>query len=285
MARLAVESPVAAAAPAQAVLVVENLVTRFSTAEGEVSAVNGISFEVGEGETVGIVGESGSGKSTLARAIVRQNPLSGGSLRLGGEDIAALSGEALARFRRRVQMVFQNPAGSLDPALTVRAILDEPLRYAESRSGRAAREAAAAALLARVRLDATLLVRRPHELSGGQAQRVALARALACEPAVLVCDEAVAALDGTARAEILSLLAHEQESTGLALVFITHDLAVVRGIAHRIAVMQAGRICELADAESLFRQPRHPYTRALLAAVPVPDPAARPQCAVGDARV
>ncbi|HEX7062655.1 MAG TPA: ABC transporter ATP-binding protein [Woeseiaceae bacterium] len=257
-------------------LALEHVTVSYADGAGRARmAAEDVSLTVARGETLGIVGESGSGKTTLARAITGLRAPDAGRVTLAGAVLPAAARDRPPALRRRVQMVFQDPAGSLDPAMTVREILDEPLRYAESRRDKATRAAAAAALLARVRLDATLLERRPHELSNGQAQRVALARALACDPAVLVCDEAVAALDGTARAEILSLLAHEQEATGLALVFITHDLAVVRGIAHRIAVMQAGRICELADAESLFRQPRHPYTRALLDAVPVPDPDAR----------
>ncbi|MEX2126417.1 MAG: ABC transporter ATP-binding protein [Woeseia sp.] len=245
------------------------------------SAVRGVTFSLGAGETVAVVGESGSGKTTVARAIV--------GLALKGRGTVSLSGESLAgrvRFRpldqrRDLQMVFQDPVASLDPAMKVGRIIAEPVELHEPRLGRAEYDQRVVAVLGRVGLDDSLLQRFPHELSGGQAQRVAIARALVLEPKVLICDEAVVALDGTVRRAVLDLLQAEQRRSGLSLLFITHDLAVVRQISHRVLVMYMGRICEHADNDALFRRPRHPYTRALMDAVPVADPTRGPRPAPG----
>lgn len=246
-------------------------------------AVTGVSLVLGRGETLAIVGESGSGKTTLARAIVGLVRPDAGRVTLNGAALAAELGARSPDERRRVQMVFQDPVASLDPAMQVRDILAEPLRLRRPHAEADEKEVLEniRELLRRVRLDEALLERAPHELSGGQAQRVAIARALAVEPLVLICDEAVAALDARVRRQILELLRAEQAATGLSLIFITHDLAVVRQFGHRVVVMYAGRVCEVADNRSLFAHPRHPYTRALMDAVPVPDPAVLPRAGAG----
>jgi len=239
-------------------------------------AVRPLSFSLQDGETVAIVGESGSGKTTLVRAALGLVRPDGGTVTfLGGILPAELAGRANAT-RRHLQMVFQDPVGSLNPAMSVQDIVAEPLLIHAKARGRKARYADALQMLADVGLDPTLAGRYPHELSGGQAQRVAIARALILKPKVLVCDEAVAALDGTVRHDILTLLLLEQERSALSIIFIAHDLAVVRQVSHRILVMYMGRLCELAGNDELFGRPRHPYTRALLSSVPVPDPEAEP---------
>ena len=240
---------------------------------GTVRAVEGVSFTVAEGETLGLVGESGCGKSTTARAVLRLLPVTRGSVRLGGRDFLALEGSALRRARREVQMIFQDPYASLDPRRTVAESVAEPLRI--HRLARSAREAApeVARLLDRVGLEPGHAGRYPHELSGGQRQRVGIARAIALGPRLLFADEPVSALDVSVRAQIVELLATLQREQGIACVFVAHDLAVVRRLSRRVAVMYLGRIVELAPVGDLFDAPLHPYTRALLAAVPVPDPA------------
>ncbi len=239
-----------------------------------VHAVDGIDLAVRRGETLAVVGESGCGKSTLARLLVGLERPDRGSVRFDGIDLAGLGERALRPWRQRMQIVFQDPYASLHPRLTVGALVGEPLLV--HRLGSAAqRRARVAELLQLVGLSPALAARYPHELSGGQRQRVAIARALATGPALLVGDEPVSALDVSVQAQVLNLLAELKDRLGLTLLVITHDLAVVRQVADRVAVMYLGRIVELAPADTLLTTPRHPYSRALLAAVPRPDPRAR----------
>lgn len=238
----------------------------------EVPAVRDVGFELRRGETLALVGESGSGKTSLARALLGLMPHKSGEICILGTRLhGALSRRPLS-VRRDLQLVFQDPAASLNPAMRVRDIVAEPLQVHERKLGRGARHEAVARILERVGLAAELGARFPHELSGGQAQRVAIARALIAGPRVLVCDEAVAALDGSTRREILDLLQREQQRSGLSLLFISHDLGVVKQLSHRVIVMYMGRVCEIADSAVLFTRPRHPYTRALIDSVPQPDP-------------
>lgn len=257
----------------KAVLAIEHASVRYrERGHGELHAVRDVDLTVRAGETLAVVGESGSGKSSLVRAALGLVPMHSGRVSYLGK---MLDGQAEARaidVRRDLQLVFQDPAGSLNPQMRVAAIVGEPLSVHEPGVAAPARRERVAGALSRVGLSADYLQRFPHELSGGQAQRVAIARALILQPKVLVCDEAVAALDGSVREQILTLLKDEQQRSGLAIVFISHDLAVVRAISHRVLVMYMGRMAELADNETLFRQARHPYTRALIDAVPVPDP-------------
>ncbi len=237
-------------------------------------ALDGVDLVVRRGETLGVVGESGCGKSTLARCLVRLLEPDGGTVRFEGEDALALTGAARRAYHRRVQMVFQDPYGSLNPRLTVGAALSEALlvhRLAD-RGGAAAR---VRALLDLVHLPADAALRYPHEFSGGQRQRVGIARALAVEPALIIADEPVSALDVSVQAQIVNLFLELQERLGLALVFITHDLRLVRHIAHRVAVMYLGRVVETGPTEALFAVPRHPYTAGLLRAVPQLAPGGR----------
>lgn len=230
------------------------------------SAVDEVSFEVRPGEVLAIVGESGSGKSTLARTLVRLERPAAGRIRCGDIDIHAARGAASRELHRRIQIVFQDPFSSLDPHMRLRDVIEEGLHH--ERLGPAARRDRVAALLGSVGLHAGLASNFPHQLSGGQRQRVGIARALAAEPTLLVADEPVSALDGSIQGQILNLLRQLREERGLTMVFITHDLSVARYMADRIAVMQLGRLVELAPTERLFRSPAHPYTRALLSAVP-----------------
>jgi peptide/nickel transport system ATP-binding protein len=238
----------------------------------DLNALQEVNLKLRGGETMAVVGESGSGKSTLVRAVLGLVPMRAGRVTFCGAD---LSGPVQARAvekRRDLQLVFQDPAGSLNPQLRVEAIVEEPLTVHEPKLDAGGRRAVVVEMLERVGLGEDFMRRYPHELSGGQAQRIAIARALIVNPKVLVCDEAVAALDGTVRAQILGLLTKEQRRTGLAVIFISHDLAVVRSIAHRVMVLYLGRLVEVATGETLFAKPRHPYTRALMEAVPVADP-------------
>jgi oligopeptide/dipeptide ABC transporter ATP-binding protein len=253
-------------------LTVRELAVTYPSAAGPVRAVRGVSFDLARGEILGIVGESGCGKSSLGRALLRLTPATG-AVGLAGQDWLALEGEPLRHARRAVQIVFQDPAGSLDPRQTVRDILREPLAIHHP-SALTEGDAPLIAALAAVQLEPEYLDRHPHELSGGQCQRIAIARALLVEPDILVCDEAVSALDVTVRSQVVGLLLKLRDTRNLSIVFIAHDLALVRHLCDRVLVMYAGRIVEAAGAAELFDDPQHPYTRALIAAVPRPDPAA-----------
>ena len=237
-----------------------------------VHAVDGVTFHIDRGETLSMVGESGCGKSTVGRAILRLTDLTAGEVVLDGRRIDTMSARALRPLRRRIQVVFQDPLSSLDLRMRVGQILAEPIRnFGLARSSAEVAERVAG-LLDKVRLPPDAARRFPHEFSGGQRQRIAIARALAPDPDVIVCDEAVSALDVSVKAQIVNLLQDLQRDLGLALLFISHDLAVVEHIAHRVAVMYLGRIVELASKRQVFSAPRHPYTQALLSAVPVPVP-------------
>jgi oligopeptide/dipeptide ABC transporter ATP-binding protein len=236
-------------------------------------AVDGVSLVVRQGETLGVVGESGSGKSTLARAVLRLAPSTAGSVLVMGRDISHADREEMRAARRDLQIVFQDPLASLDPRMTIGDCITEPLRVHRPDLGRDAREAEVLAMMARVELDPALINRYPHELSGGQNQRVGIARAMILKPRLAICDEAVSALDVSIRAQIIDLLIALQKEMGLAMIFISHDLAVVREISHRVLVLYLGRVVEAAEAERLYAAPQHPYTKALLSAAPIPDPA------------
>jgi len=240
---------------------------RFDTARGSLHAVDGVSFELQPGETLGLVGESGCGKSTLGRSILRLNEPAGGSIRLQGEELVGRSRRDLQPLRRRVQMVFQDPSASLDPRWTVGRLLAEPLEI-HGIGNRRDRAERVRKLLAQVGLPVDAAQRYPHEFSGGQRQRIGIARALALDPKILVADEAVSALDVSVQAQVLRLLEDLKQRLGLSMLFITHDLRVAAQICDRIAVMQKGEIVELKSAAALFAAPEHPYTRELLAAVP-----------------
>jgi len=259
----------------QTLLKVEGLTKHFPIAGflgrtiGQVRAVDGIDLEIARGETLGLVGESGCGKSTTGRLVLRLIEPTAGRIRFDGMDLTALSGADMRAQRRRLQIVFQDPYSSLNPRMTVGDMLAEPLRIHGIASGKAV-AGRVAELLAMVGLPATHVRRYPHEFSGGQRQRICIARALATEPELIVCDEAVSALDVSVQAQILNLLEDIQARLGLSYLFISHDLTVVRHITDRVAVMYLGRIVETAPAEALFQRPRHPYTRALLDVIPVP---------------
>ena len=239
-----------------------------------VYAVDGVSFHVDRGETLALVGESGCGKSTVGRAILRLFDITGGQVILGGQRIDDLSAGALRPMRRRVQIVFQDPYSSLNPRMRVRDILAEPMRNFGIAQSSADIDVKVAALMDKVRLPREAVNRWPHEFSGGQRQRIGIARALAAEPDLIVCDEAVSALDVSVKAQIVNLLHDLQQELGLALLFISHDLAIVEHMTHRVAVMYLGKIVEVAPKRAIFSDPKHPYTQALLSAVPVPDPGA-----------
>ncbi len=266
---------------ARTVLRVDRLTTRFDLRGGwlgrvsaRVHAVENVSFDLRAGETLALVGESGCGKSTIGRSILRIVEPTSGAIEVDGVDVRALSGEALRRYRHRMQMIFQDPMSSLNPRLRAGDILTEPL-LAHGRGDRDAARARAAALMERVGLQVDMLSRYPHQFSGGQKQRLCIARALALDPALIVADEAVSALDVSIKAQVVNLMLDLQRSLGIAFLFVSHDMSVVERIAHRVAVMRLGEIVEIGPRDSVFGDPRHPYTRRLLAAVPVPDPARR----------
>ena len=235
-------------------------------------AVDGVSFELRPGETLGIVGESGCGKSTLGRAVLRLiEPCAGRGVWLG-DDLGTLDAEALRRHRRAMQIVFQDPLASLDPRMTIGDIIAEPLLTHEPGLGKNEVKARVKDMLAETGLSPQMINRYPHEFSGGQCQRIGIARAMILRPKLIVCDEPVSALDVSIQAQIVNLLMRLQREFGLSLLFISHDLSVVRHISHRILVLYLGRMMELADRDALYLAPKHPYTKALIAAVPIPDP-------------
>jgi oligopeptide transport system ATP-binding protein len=236
-----------------------------------VRAVDGVSLDVGPGETLGIVGESGCGKSTMVRAVVGLAPITSGQIWLGNQRIDGLSSSQMLPLRREVQMIFQDPYASLNPRLTVGAILREPMEIHRLGSPND-RKFEVMRLMELVGLDPRYLNRYPHEFSGGQRQRIGIARALAVEPKLILCDEPVSALDVSIQAQVVNLLMDLQQQLGVSYIFITHDLAVVQHIAHRVGVMYFGRIVELADRKTIQTQPKHPYTQALWSAAPIPDP-------------
>ena len=242
----------------------------------DLHAVSDVSFAVSRGETVAVVGESGSGKSSLVRAVLGLVPMATGRVVYLGDTLEGPVEDRSLAMRRDLQLVFQDPVSALNPQMRVKTIVEEPLLVHEPNQGSTERRQKVVAMLEKVGLEEKFLGRFPHELSGGQAQRVAIARALILEPKVLICDEAVAALDGTVRQQVLGLLRGFQEETGLSIIFISHDLAVVRSISHRVLVMYLGRLVEVADNQNLFTAPKHPYTQALIKSIPVPDPVVAP---------
>lgn len=241
---------------------------------GYVYAVDGVSFHINQGETLSLVGESGCGKSTVGKSVLRLFPLTSGQVVLNGKRIDDMPSGSLRPLRRQIQVVFQDPFSSLNPRLRVREILAEPIRNFGLAKNEAEIDEKVGQLMDKVRLPRDAVNRWPHEFSGGQRQRICIARALAAEPDIIVCDEAVSALDVSVKAQIVNLLQDLQAELGLAMLFISHDLAIVEHMTHRVAVMYLGQIVEVADRKSLFGTPRHPYTEALLSAVPVPVPGA-----------
>jgi peptide/nickel transport system ATP-binding protein len=258
--------------PADALLRVEHLVVEFPAGRNRrVHAVSDVSFDVLPGETLGLVGESGCGKSTTGRAVMQLPPPTDGSVVFDGTELTSLRGDGLRRMRPRMQMIFQDPISSLNPRRKVGEIVAEPIAiWGGDRS-------VVPKVLEEVGLDyATAADRRPHEFSGGQCQRISIARALVMDPKLLICDEPVSALDVSVQAQILNLLEDMKARYGLTMVFIAHDLAVVKNISDRVAVMYLGKLCEVAPSDELYRAPTHPYTAALLASIPVPNPEVRP---------
>ena len=243
----------------------------FSREREFVKAVDDVSFSIAPGETLGLVGESGCGKSTLGRAIMRLVEPTAGDVFLDGEDITRMTGSALRSRRRKFQMIFQDPFGSLNPRMTVEQIVGEALDIHQLTDSPAARQKRISELLRDVGLDPVYAQRYPHEFSGGQRQRIGIARALAVEPELIICDEPVSALDVSVQAQIINLLRDLQQQRGIAYLFVAHDLAVVEHISHRVMVMYLGKIVETAEAKSIIRDPQHPYTQALISAIPEVD--------------
>jgi oligopeptide/dipeptide ABC transporter ATP-binding protein len=243
---------------------------RFDTAAGVVRAVDGVTLDIAAGETLGLVGESGCGKSTLGKAVLRLVPASAGEIRIDGVDIAPLRGPSLGELRRTVQMIFQDPYGSLNPRSTVGRSIAQPMIVAGWRPDAIARRVDE--LLQLVRLPGDARQRYPHEFSGGQRQRIGIARALALSPRLIVCDEPVSALDVSVRAQVINLLEDLKRQFGVSYLFISHDLSVVEHIADRVAVMYLGTLAEIGQRDQIWRQPRHPYTKALLEAAPIANP-------------
>tara|TARA_Y100001934_G_scaffold145943_1_gene175277 strand:- start:96 stop:1112 length:1017 start_codon:yes stop_codon:yes gene_type:complete len=274
------EQPVMEQAPADALLRVRDLRVHFPVTEGvlvqkqvaSVKAVDGVSFDLRSGETFGLVGESGCGKSTTALAVLRMLEPTAGRIEFEGVDMTHLTQAEMRPIRQRLQMVYQDPFGSLNPRMKVGDIIGEPLRVHGRAQDKAKYRTRVGELMDLVGLLPDMAERYPHEFSGGQRQRIGIARALALEPSLLICDEPVSALDVSIQAQVVNLFMELQERLGLAYLFIAHDLSVVRHISNRIGVMYLGQIVEIADRDELFRNPRHPYTQALLAAVPVADP-------------
>jgi peptide/nickel transport system ATP-binding protein len=260
----------------EALLRVDDLTVEFGSGRGRVQAVSGISLDILPGETLGLVGESGCGKSTTGKAIIQMPRPSSGSVRFGGMDLTRLSGAELREVRTDLQLIFQDPISSLNPRRRVRDILAEPLRIWK-RGSKDEQQEIARRTLETVGLDPeTALDRRPHQFSGGQCQRISIARALVLQPRLIICDEPVSALDVSVQAQILNLLEDLKDRYGLTLVFIAHDLAVVKNISDRVAVMYLGKLCEVGAPETLYSRPAHPYTAALLSSIPVPNPAVAP---------
>lgn len=256
----------------ETLLNVEGLSCGFETSHGTVHAVSDVSFDIPAGQTVGLVGESGCGKSTLGRSLLGMIPASSGSIRFEGTELAGLSRRDLRPWRRYMQLIFQDPFGSLNPRRTALALVREPLDVLNI-GPREGRRAKALEIMERVGLRSEWADRLPHEFSGGQRQRLGLARALVLEPRLIICDEPVSALDVSIQAQVINLLRELQQELGIAYLFISHDLAVVEHISDRIMVMYLGRIVESADRDALWQQPLHPYTRALIDVMPIPDPA------------
>jgi len=258
----------------EVLLRVENLVVDFSAGRGrKVSAVSNVSFDVAEGETLGLVGESGCGKSTTGKAIMQLPRPTRGSVRLAGTELTELSGEDLRRLRPQMQMIFQDPISSLNPRRTVTQIVEDPLNIWKTGTPDE-RAHKVVEVLSAVGVDPQAASeRKPHEFSGGQCQRISIARAVITDPKVIICDEPVSALDVSVQAQILNLLEDMKTRYGLTLVFVAHDLAVVKNVSDRVAVMYLGKMCEIGPPDQLYAAPAHPYTAALLAAIPLPDPA------------
>lgn len=273
-------------ANSDALLQVRDLVVEFGTHAGTVKAVSGVTFDLAHGETLALVGESGCGKSTIARAVLQLPRPTSGSVKLEGEELTGLSGGQMRAVRRKLQIIFQDPIASLNPRMTVGQIVEAPLKVTGIMPDAKARKARVEEMLEAVGLDPSVAVdKRPHEFSGGQCQRISIARALILEPEVLVCDEPVSALDVSIQAQILNLLEDMKDRYALTMLFISHDLAVVKSVADKVAVMYLGKICEVAPSKVLYQAPKHPYTKALLSAIPIPDPSAplgRPELIDGD---
>tara|TARA_B100000676_G_scaffold238316_1_gene238675 strand:+ start:3730 stop:4749 length:1020 start_codon:yes stop_codon:yes gene_type:complete len=267
--------------PGEILVEVKNLKKYFPVLDGlfikrevaQVKAVDDVSFTIRKGETLGLVGESGCGKTTIGRCILQLEKATAGSIMFDGTDLTKLSSEELIPFRQRIQVIFQDPYSSLNPRMTIGAIISEPMKVHNILPSEEARKQRVRELLHRCGLNPKFYDRYPHEMSGGQRQRVGIARALAMNPEFIICDEAVSALDVSIQAQVINLLEDLREEFGLTYLFIAHDLSVVRHISHRVAVMYLGKMVEFADGDELFDYPTHPYTRALLNAVPVPDPA------------